>query len=949
MDAGLLDPTFGVGGKLLTDFPGTGYAVAVQPDGKIVVAGGSAADYSSDFSLMRFNSDGSPDLTFGSGGLVLTDFSDLTEKQRDMAADLVVQADGKILVVGNQSTIDGAGLSHDFLLARYNPDGSLDATFGTGGRTHVRGPGYSGAYDVDLLPDGKFLVSGTLGYEFGVMRFNPDGSLDTTFGKPHVTFPVPGTVRFFFNLPGVTSPNNHQGYDVEVFPDGKFVLGGFQIVKPDAMPQFALAGFNADGSPDLSFGTNGQVLTKVTFFDEIYALKALPDGDIIAVGDTSGDDKIAVVRYNRDGTLDTSFGEGGVKVIDYDGGDEQAWEVVTQPDGKIVIAGHTNSPTGPETGSATSVGEDRGWCMIVVRLNGDGSFDTTFGPHKNGKARTDFGFTDDYTFGVALQPDGNIVVVGTAGTKPAVEGTGKVALARFLGDAVVNQAPTVVTAASATPNPVTGTTANLTVLGGDDGGESNLTYSWALQSGPAAVAFSANNNNAAKNTTVTFSQAGSYSFTVTIRDAGGLTTTSSVTVTVNQTLTSIVVSPATAKVGHGMSQQFAASARDQFGNPLSTQPAISWSLDAGSVGSISSSGKYTAPTSGSGTATVRAAAGGVSGMATVTVVPKVTISASDGTATETGDTGTFKVTRTGSTSSPLTVYYSLGGSATPGSDYQSLAGSVTIPAGSSSTTFTITPINDGLVEGRETVVASLVDNSAYAVGSGGATVTIHDDEKPTVSVSVVDGVGNEAPSNTITFRITRTPATSAPLTVRYTLGGTASNGADYGSLGGTAVIAGNASSVNVTVTPIDDSLLEGRETVTLSLTDDAAYQVGTRSQTATLYDDDKPTVSVSRRMSSVTEGAAAIFRVSLTSGVALSRPVTVSFTLSGTAQAGQDYVAPASYTVTIPAGSTYADISITTINTSIKEGTRSLTLTLVTDPALDLAASSATISILDND
>jgi hypothetical protein len=180
------------------------------------------------------------------------------------------------------------------------------------------------------------------------------------------------------------------------------------------------------------------------------------------------------------------------------------------------------------------------------------------------------------------------------------------------------QAPTVVTAAHASADPVAGTTTNLSVLGGDVTGEANLTYTWTVLSGPAAVTFSANGINAAKNTTVTFTRAGTYTFEATIRNAAGLSTTSGVTVTVSPTLTSIVVSPGSASISTGASQPFTAQARDQFGNALEVQPAFTWSLVSGG-GSISAAGLYQAPAT-TGSAAVRAASGGVSGTATVTIV-----------------------------------------------------------------------------------------------------------------------------------------------------------------------------------------------------------------------------------------------------------------------------------------------------------------------------------------
>jgi subtilase family serine protease len=182
-----------------------------------------------------------------------------------------------------------------------------------------------------------------------------------------------------------------------------------------------------------------------------------------------------------------------------------------------------------------------------------------------------------------------------------------------------NQPPYVVTLASATPSPVTGSTTNLSVQGGDDGGAANLTYLWTATSTPAGVkppSFSANGNNAAQNSTATFYAAGSYTFRVTITDAGGLTTTSNVAVTVNQTLTSLRVSPGTATLVGGGTQQFQATTTDQFGNPMGTQPSFGWSVTG--IGTISGTGMYTAPGT-TGTATVQAAGGGLTGTASVTV------------------------------------------------------------------------------------------------------------------------------------------------------------------------------------------------------------------------------------------------------------------------------------------------------------------------------------------
>jgi hypothetical protein len=182
-----------------------------------------------------------------------------------------------------------------------------------------------------------------------------------------------------------------------------------------------------------------------------------------------------------------------------------------------------------------------------------------------------------------------------------------------------NQPPTVATPASATPNPVAGTTTNLSVLGADSGGAAGLTYTWTVINAPAgapAPTFSANGSNAAQNSTATFHAAGNYTFLVTITDPGGLTATSSVTVTVAQTFISLAVSPGSVSLAGGATQQFSATGKDQFGNALTNQPTVAWTLSG--IGSLSSSGLYTAPAS-NGTATVQASAGGFSNTASITV------------------------------------------------------------------------------------------------------------------------------------------------------------------------------------------------------------------------------------------------------------------------------------------------------------------------------------------
>jgi hypothetical protein len=186
------------------------------------------------------------------------------------------------------------------------------------------------------------------------------------------------------------------------------------------------------------------------------------------------------------------------------------------------------------------------------------------------------------------------------------------------GSGMPQTPPTVATPAAASANPVSGTSVNLSVLGADQAGESSLTYTWATTgTPPAAVNFAVNGTNASKNATATFSTAGTYSFQVTIRDTNGLTATSSVNVTVQQTLTSIQVAPANASVAPGGTLQFSATAQDQFTKAMTAAITPSW--NAGGSGTISPAGLLTAQSTAGGPFTVTATSGSISGTAQVTV------------------------------------------------------------------------------------------------------------------------------------------------------------------------------------------------------------------------------------------------------------------------------------------------------------------------------------------
>ena len=315
-------------------------------------------------------------------------------------------------------------------------------------------------------------------------------------------------------------------------------------------------------------------------------------------------------------------------------------------------------------------------------------------------------------------------------------------------------------------------------------------------------------------------------------------------------------------------------------------------------------------------------------------ITNVTIFATDGTATEAGPTkGTFRISRTGSTSSSLTVNYTVGGGASNGVDYQTLTGSVVIPAGSSSATITVTPINDVVMEGNETVVVTLSPRPNYTVGSpSSATVTIVSDER--VTITATDSIATESGSTTGTFRVSRTGSTGSALTVFYTLGGTAVSGTDYTLMPApsSVTIPAGSSSKTITVTPINDVVMEGNETVVMTLSPRSNYTVGSPSSaTVTFVSDERVTITATDSTATESGPTTGTFRVSRTGSTGSA--LTVFYTLGGTAVSGIDYtLTPAPLSVTIPAGSSSATITVTPINDVVMEGNETVVVTLSSRP-----------------
>ena len=330
---GDLDTSFDTDGKVSTPIlsgADEANSVVLQSDGKIVAAGSSYNGSNYDFAVVRYNTDGSLDTTFGTGGKVTTSIG----SDPDVANSVVLQSDGKIVAAGYSHN----GSNYDFAIVRYNTNGSLDTTFDADGKqTTSIGSGAEIAYSVVLQSDGKIVAAGYshngTNTDFAVVRYNTDGSLDTTFGTGGKVTTSIGSD------PDVAN-------SVVLQSDGKIVAAGYS--HNGSNYDFAIVRYNTNGSLDTTFDADGKQTTSIGSGAEIaYSVVLQSDGKIVAAGYSHNgtNTDFAVVRYNTDGSLDTTFDTDGKQTTAIGSGTEVANSVVLQGDGKIVAAGYSHNGT----------------------------------------------------------------------------------------------------------------------------------------------------------------------------------------------------------------------------------------------------------------------------------------------------------------------------------------------------------------------------------------------------------------------------------------------------------------------------------------------------------------------------------------------------------------------------------------------------------------------------
>ncbi len=386
---GSRDRTFGIGCKINSvGFLGwptdTRQALfAIQADGKIVASTGQ--------NVMRCETDGTLDESFGVGGLV----------QPNAGGIPAVQSDGKIVLGGFAGTT--------FRITRLDNDGSPDTSFGTDGIASVELPPNPGLWSVRIQADGKIVAAGSTGGDFALARFNPDGSLDTTFdGDGKATT-------------AILNSTDHP-YNTVLQPDGKILAAGFALNSASSTSGvFALARYNTDGSLDTTFDGDGKVTTPVVnagsimLDSSIRSIALLADGKILVAGRTHNGKNFdhVLARYNANGSLDPAFGSGGFVVAPIptfnDQVDDLASVVLIRPDGRILTVGDSVFWLGGGFAPYSGLKD-----ITVRQFNIDGTSDITF----VGGGKTDIDVGADRTVGtaVALQPDGKILATASSFT-----------------------------------------------------------------------------------------------------------------------------------------------------------------------------------------------------------------------------------------------------------------------------------------------------------------------------------------------------------------------------------------------------------------------------------------------------------------------------------------------------------------------------------------------------
>ena len=468
--AGALDTTFGPGGSVLTPIGSgadTGQAVAVDSSGRIVVAGTTFIGIEQEFAVVRYNSNGTPDTSFGTAGTgkVTTAFGTIN----DAATSVAIDKTGRIYVAGYTSSSNGTGI--DFAIARYTPAGILDTSFGTAGTGKVvtaisAGSGTDEITAMTIDSTGRvdvagFTSVGTNEIEFVVARYTSAGILDTSFGS--------GTGRTITAF----GTNQDIARALTIDASGNIVVVG--STSNGSSTDFAVARYTTNGTPDPNFGNNGKMTTDFEGFnDTAVGVTTNSAGQIIVAGtaSTSGKNEFAVARYTTAGILDPTFGAGGEVMTSFGSATNDVPSGVAMDNtGRIIVVGSTISTT-----NGTSQ-------FAVARYTSAGVLDPTFGA--GGETTLSVGGVTSGANAATLDGSGRIVAAGFASNGS----NNDFAVARFLNDM-----PPVITSNGGGPTASVSvpefTTAVTTVTATDP--DPNTTFAYSISGGADGSQFTIN-------------------------------------------------------------------------------------------------------------------------------------------------------------------------------------------------------------------------------------------------------------------------------------------------------------------------------------------------------------------------------------------------------------------------------------------------------------------------
>ena len=397
---GSIDNSFGINGYVdLSGSPLTaGTPIVIQEDNKIVVLSAqiNSSTNTSQFRVERLNVDGAIDDSFATSGLAITDFG----FQQNFPIALALQSDGKIVASGNS----GNGRN---LIARHNTNGSLDNSFDGDGRVVTMFGQSNSNFFVTALPSGKIQLVGntttTAGRHFSISQYNSNGSLDNTFDGDGRTLSLfdPNEDSYFIS-------------SVAKQVDGKYVVSTvtIDVMNFINLENIVVRRYNADGTVDTTFGTNGKVTTDLMEDSQTSRAVAVQDDGKVLLAGFSGFWNFNLLRYTPTGELDTTFNDDGLITEKVESSNDNGRIVLLQNDGKIVLIGQQNYNIINTIGSAD---------IAMARYLEDGSLDSSFGV--NGKSISVFGQKVNNVRKAALQPDGKILVLNAYYTTfPATNG-----------------------------------------------------------------------------------------------------------------------------------------------------------------------------------------------------------------------------------------------------------------------------------------------------------------------------------------------------------------------------------------------------------------------------------------------------------------------------------------------------------------------------------------------